>query len=69
MGSMGLSTILDAYLKNEIALKRYLDALSGLARLPTILPQEAFLRAFAAESGQIIERRKSFYSRLPRTWP
>jgi len=60
MGSMGLSTILDAYLENEIALKRYLRRFIRSREATDDLAQEAFLRAFSAESGRIIESPKVF---------
>lgn len=57
---MGLSTILDAYLENEVALKRYLRRFVRSRETADDLAQEAFLRAFAAESGHVIETPKAF---------
>ena len=57
---MGLSTILEAYLENEIALKRYLRRFIRSREAADDLAQEAFLRAFAAESGRMIESPKAF---------
>jgi len=55
-----LSTILDAYLANELALKRYLRRFVGSREAADDLAQEAFLRAFAAESRRQIETPKAF---------
>ena len=55
-----LSTILEAYIENEVALKRYLRRFIRSREAADDLAQEAFLRAFAAESGRIIEMPKSF---------
>jgi RNA polymerase sigma factor (sigma-70 family) len=55
-----LSTILEAYLENEAALKRYLGRFFRSREVADDLAQEAFLRAFAAESGHIIESPKAF---------
>jgi RNA polymerase sigma factor (sigma-70 family) len=57
---MGLSTILKAYLENEVALKRYLRRFIRSREAADDLAQEAFLRAFAAESGRMIEAPKAF---------
>jgi RNA polymerase sigma factor (sigma-70 family) len=57
---MGLSTILEAYLENEIALKRFLRRFIRSREAADDLAQEAFLRAFAAESGRMIESPKAF---------
>jgi RNA polymerase sigma-70 factor (ECF subfamily) len=55
-----LSTILGAYLENEIALKRYLRRFIRSREAADDLAQEAFLRAFAAESRRMIEAPKAF---------
>jgi RNA polymerase sigma factor (sigma-70 family) len=55
-----LSTILEAYLENEVALKRYLRRFIRSREAADDLAQEAFLRAFAAESGRVIEAPKAF---------
>jgi RNA polymerase sigma-70 factor (ECF subfamily) len=55
-----LSTILEAYLENEAALKRYLRRFIRSRETADDLAQEAFLRAFAAESGRVIEAPKAF---------
>jgi RNA polymerase sigma factor (sigma-70 family) len=57
---MGLSTILEAYLENEVALKRYLRRFIRSREAADDLAQEAFLRAFAAESSRMIESPKAF---------
>jgi RNA polymerase sigma-70 factor (ECF subfamily) len=57
---MELSTILEAYLENEVALKRYLRRFIRSREAADDLAQEAFLRAFAAESGRAIETPKAF---------
>jgi len=57
---MELSTILEAYLENEVALKRYLRRFIRSREAADDLAQEAFLRAFAVESGQTIETPKAF---------
>jgi RNA polymerase sigma factor (sigma-70 family) len=55
-----LSTILESYLENEVALKRYLRRFIPAREAADDLAQEAFLRAFAAESERMIEAPKSF---------
>ena len=55
-----MSTILETYLKNEVALKRYLRRFIRSREAADDLAQEAFLRAFAAESGQRIDTPKAF---------
>ena len=55
-----MSTILEAYLENEIALKRYLRRFIRSREAADDLAQEAFLRAFAAESGGMIGSPKAF---------
>jgi RNA polymerase sigma factor (sigma-70 family) len=55
-----LGTILEAYLKNEVALKRYLRRFVRASEAAEDLAQEAFLRAFAAEAGLKIETPKAF---------
>jgi RNA polymerase sigma-70 factor (ECF subfamily) len=57
---MELSTILEAYLENELALKRYLRRFIRSREAADDLAQEAFLRAFAAETGRVIEAPKAF---------
>ena len=57
---MALSTILEAYLENEVALKRYLRRFTRSREGADDLAQEAFVRAFAAESGRVIESPKAF---------
>src|SRR5690242_13484001 len=55
-----MSTILDAYLENEAALKRFLRRFIKSRDGIDDLAQEAFLRAFAAESHRTIEAPKAF---------
>ncbi len=55
-----MSTILEAYLENEVALKRYLRRFTRSREAADDLAQEAFLRAFAAESRRDIEAPKAF---------
>jgi RNA polymerase sigma factor (sigma-70 family) len=55
-----LSTILETYLENEVALKRYLRRFVRPREAADDLAQEAFLRAFAAEASQKIETPKAF---------
>jgi len=55
-----VSTILETYLGNELALKRYLRRFIRSREAADDLAQEAFLRAFAAESGRAIESPKAF---------
>jgi RNA polymerase sigma-70 factor (ECF subfamily) len=57
---MALSTILEAYLENEVALKRYLRRFIRSREGADDLAQEAFVRAFAAEPGRVIESPKAF---------
>jgi RNA polymerase sigma-70 factor (ECF subfamily) len=59
-GGAELSTVLEAYLENEVALKRYLRRFIRSREAADDLAQEAFLRAFAAESGRMIEAPKAF---------
>jgi RNA polymerase sigma-70 factor (ECF subfamily) len=61
-----LPTILDAYLENKVALKRYLMRFSRSREAADDLAQEAFLRAFAAESGRMIEAPKAFLFKVAR---
>jgi RNA polymerase sigma-70 factor (ECF subfamily) len=61
-----LSTILDAYLENKVALKRYLRRFFRSRDVADDLAQEAFLRAFAAESGRVIEAPKAFLFKVAR---
>src|SRR5438067_7206661 len=55
-----MSTILKAYLENEAALKRFLRRFMKSRDAIDDLAQEAFLRAFAAESARLIESPKAF---------
>jgi RNA polymerase sigma-70 factor (ECF subfamily) len=55
-----LPTILETYLANEIALKRYLGRFIKSREAADDLAQEAFLRAFAAEGARVIESPKAF---------
>ena len=55
-----MSTILEAYLENEAALKRFLRRFIKSREGADDLAQEAFLRAFAAESGRVIVSPKAF---------
>ncbi|HET7084871.1 MAG TPA: RNA polymerase sigma factor [Rhizomicrobium sp.] len=55
-----MSNILDAYLENEAALKRFLRRFIKSREGVDDLAQEAFLRAFAAESGRLILSPKAF---------
>jgi RNA polymerase sigma-70 factor (ECF subfamily) len=59
-GGTGLSKILEAYLENEVALKSYLRRFIASREAADDLAQEAFLRAFAAESDRLIEAPKAF---------
>jgi RNA polymerase sigma-70 factor (ECF subfamily) len=61
---MELSTILDAYQENEVALKRYLKRFIRSGEAADDLAQEAFLRAFAAETGRVIESPKAFLFKI-----
>ena len=55
-----MPTILEAYLANEVALKRYLGCFIKSREAADDLAQEAFIRAFAAEGTRIIESPKAF---------
>jgi RNA polymerase sigma-70 factor (ECF subfamily) len=55
-----MSTILETYLENELALKRFLRRFIKSREGADDLAQEAFLRAFAAESGRAIISPKAF---------
>jgi RNA polymerase sigma-70 factor (ECF subfamily) len=55
-----LSGVLEAYLENELALKRYLRRFIKSREAADDLAQEAFLRAFAAESRRAIDEPKPF---------
>jgi RNA polymerase sigma factor (sigma-70 family) len=55
-----LPTILEAYLTNEGALKRYLSRFIKSREAADDLAQEAFIRAFAAEAVRVIESPKAF---------
>ena len=61
-----LSTILEAYLENEVALKRYLRRFIRSREAADDLAQEAFVRAFAAESRRMIESPKAFLFKVGR---
>jgi len=55
-----MPTILETYLENETALKRFLRRFIKSREGADDLAQEAFLRAFAAESGRVIVSHKAF---------
>jgi RNA polymerase sigma factor (sigma-70 family) len=55
-----MSTILDTYLENEVALKRFLRRFIKSREGADDLAHEAFLRAFAAESERLITSPKAF---------
>ena len=55
-----MSSILETYLENEMALKRFLRRFIKSREGADDLAQEAFLRAFAAESGRPIVSHKAF---------
>ena len=55
-----MPTILEAYLENEEALKRFLRRFIKSREGADDLAQEAFLRAFAAESDRLIVSPKAF---------
>jgi RNA polymerase sigma factor (sigma-70 family) len=61
-----LSAIFEAYLENEVALKRYLRRFIRSREAADDLAQEAFLRAFAAESRRVIEAPKAFLFKVAR---
>ena len=61
-----MSTILEAYLENEKALKRFLRRFIKSREGADDLAQEAFLRAFAAESGREIQSPKAFLFKVAR---
>jgi RNA polymerase sigma-70 factor (ECF subfamily) len=61
-----MSTILEAYLENEVALKRFLRRFIKSREGADDLAQEAFLRAFAAESEHSIQSPKAFLFRVAR---
>ena len=61
-----LGTILEAYLENEVALKRYLRRFIRSREAADDLAQEAFLRTFAAESRHIIDTPKAFLFKVAR---
>jgi RNA polymerase sigma-70 factor (ECF subfamily) len=61
-----MSTILEAYLENEKALKRFLRRFIKSREGADDLAQEAFLRAFAAESERLIESPKAFLFKVAR---
>lgn len=55
-----MSTILDAYLENEVALKRFLRRFVRSRDDIDDLAQECFLRAYAAESNHSINSPRAF---------
>jgi RNA polymerase sigma-70 factor (ECF subfamily) len=55
-----MPTILEAYLENELALKRFLRRFIKSREGADDLAQEAFLRAFAAEADHVIASPKAF---------
>ncbi len=61
-----MSTILEAYLENEKALKRFLRRFIRSREGADDLAQEAFLRAFAAESAHSIQSPKAFLFKVAR---
>jgi RNA polymerase sigma-70 factor (ECF subfamily) len=61
-----MSSILEAYLENETALKRFLRRFIKSREGADDLAQEAFLRAFAAESGRAISSPKAFLFKVAR---
>ena len=61
-----MSTILEAYIENELALKRFLRRFIKSREGIDDLAQEAFLRAFAAESGHSIVSPKAFLFKVAR---
>jgi RNA polymerase sigma-70 factor (ECF subfamily) len=61
-----MSTILEAYLENEMALKRFLRRFIKSREGADDLAQEAFLRAFAAESKSLIVSPKAFLFKVAR---
>ena len=61
-----MSTILEAYLENAVALRRYLRRFIKSRETADDLAQEAFLRAFAAESRHGIEAPKAFLFKVAR---
>jgi len=61
-----MSTILEAYLENELALKRFLRRFIKSREGADDLAQEAFLRAFAAEPGRLIVSPKAFLFKVAR---
>jgi len=61
-----MSTILGAYLENEKALKRFLRRFIKSREGADDLAQEAFLRAFAAESERLIVSPKAFLFKVAR---
>lgn len=61
-----MATILEAYLENEKALKRFLRRFIKSREAADDLAQEAFLRAFAAESERSIVSPKAFLFKVAR---
>jgi RNA polymerase sigma-70 factor (ECF subfamily) len=61
-----MSTILDAYLQNEAALKRFLRRFVNSPEDVADIAQEAFVRAFAAEADRSIDSPKAFLFKTAR---
>jgi RNA polymerase sigma-70 factor (ECF subfamily) len=61
-----MPTILEAYLENELALKRFLRRFIKSREGIDDLAQEAFLRAYAAESDHSITSPKAFLFKVAR---
>ena len=61
-----MPTILETYLENETALKRFLRRFIKSREGADDLAQEAFLRAFAAETGRSIQSPKAFLFKVAR---
>lgn len=61
-----MPTILETYLENEAALKRFLRRFIKSREGADDLAQEAFLRAFAAESERVIQSPKAFLFKVAR---
>lgn len=61
-----MSSILEAYLENETAIKRFLRRFIGRAADIDDLAQETFIRAFAAEAVQTVRFPRAFLFRIAR---
>ncbi|HEY0281915.1 MAG TPA: RNA polymerase sigma factor [Rhizomicrobium sp.] len=61
-----MSSILEAYLENEAAIKRFLKRFIKRSEDIDDLAQETFIRAFAAESAQTVKFPKAFLFRIAR---